>query len=64
MNGKTVHVLEAGLPLCGFTDAVPRDWPQGHGWIFPSDYSLHLNCEGCRQKLGELKGNAGENGRA
>lgn len=30
---RTVHVLLHGLPLCGFTKDVPRDWPDGHVWI-------------------------------
>ena len=29
----TVHVLHGGLPLCRFTNKVPRDWPEGHRWM-------------------------------
>lgn len=28
-----IHVLHEGLPLCGFTRVVPRDWPAGHLWV-------------------------------
>lgn len=28
----TMHVLEGGLPLCGFSNELPRDWPTGHRW--------------------------------
>lgn len=28
-----IHILHEGLPLCGFTDAVPRDWPVGDRWV-------------------------------
>lgn len=28
----TVHMLVAGLPLCGFSTAQPRDWPENHKW--------------------------------
>ena len=29
----TVHILEEGLPLCGFTSHIPSDWPPGHIWV-------------------------------
>lgn len=28
----TVHVLRGGLPLCKFTDKLPRDWPDDQKW--------------------------------
>lgn len=28
----TVHVLNAGLALCKFTDKLPRDWPDDQKW--------------------------------
>jgi hypothetical protein len=28
----TVHILHHGLPLCRFSTALPRDWPEGHKW--------------------------------
>jgi hypothetical protein len=28
----TIHLLRAGKPLCGFSDAFPRDWPEGNTW--------------------------------
>lgn len=30
---KVIHVLHEGMPLCGFSSEVPRDWPRGHSWI-------------------------------
>jgi len=30
---EVIHILDAGLPLCGFTQDIPRDWPEGHRWI-------------------------------
>lgn len=33
MTAARVHILEAGLPLCRFSDAQPVDWPIGEMWI-------------------------------
>lgn len=27
------HALRHGLPVCGFTRVMPRDWPDGHAWV-------------------------------
>ena len=29
---KTIHLLRAGKPLCGFSNDFPRDWPPGNKW--------------------------------
>lgn len=28
-----IHILRHGLPLCRFTERVPKDWPEGHTWV-------------------------------
>ena len=28
-----IHVLHSGSPLCGFSRALPGEWPTGHVWI-------------------------------
>lgn len=33
-----IHILHGGLPLCGFTRDLPRDWPDGHSWIGLAPY--------------------------
>jgi hypothetical protein len=33
-----LHVLREGLPLCRFTTAVPRDWPEDHKWAHDADF--------------------------
>lgn len=48
----TLHVLHEGLPLCGFTRKVPRDWPEGHVWVpksrwLPDEKSQGVFCEDC-----------------
>ena len=30
---KPVHILWHGLPMCGFSNALPCDWPKGHTWV-------------------------------
>lgn len=29
----TIHILHHGFPLCGFTEVLPGDWPEGHRWV-------------------------------
>jgi hypothetical protein len=29
----TVHILDGGWPLCGFSGVMPGDWPEGHYWV-------------------------------
>ena len=46
----TVHVLLAGLPLCGFSDALPRDWPGGHAWVHGGEDEIEMvTCALCRR---------------
>lgn len=42
----TVHGLLAGQPLCGFVQAPPVLWPDGHWWVGPDDYHL-MTCPDC-----------------
>lgn len=44
-----VHGLLAGLPLCRFTDEVPRDWPEGHVWTELGD-TEHMTCAECKSR--------------
>lgn len=32
-DGPRVHILEGGLPLCGFSVEPPGRWPPGHKWV-------------------------------
>lgn len=43
-----VHGLRNGLPLCGFTTDVPRDWPPEHKWSSEVD---EINCAGCLRSI-------------
>lgn len=49
----TIHFLHHGLPLCGFTRAVPIDWPGGHVWAHVGDTEALEHpgmCARCRHK--------------
>jgi hypothetical protein len=49
----TVHILYEGLPLCGFSTTVPRDWPEGHRWVTIEDrtpLSEHGNVDADAQR--------------
>ena len=35
-----VHMLVSGLPFCGFTSALPRDWPADQKWCHTIDELL------------------------
>ena len=45
-----IHILRAGLTLCGFSREVPRDWPEGHKWVAESDEPL-ATCVSCKDTL-------------
>lgn len=45
-----VHVLMSGFPLCGFSQALPRDWPDGHRWVSIA-HPDQATCPGCKSKL-------------
>jgi hypothetical protein len=43
----TIHLLFHGMPLCGFTTKLPKDWPNGHVWD-PS--RPRATCENCKRE--------------
>lgn len=45
----SVHALRGGLPLCRFSDDVPRDWPEGHRWTDIADVD-HVTCTECKTR--------------
>jgi hypothetical protein len=62
-----LHILLEGLPLCRFTDKVPKDWPEDHKWAHDADFRNLLRggkfaetvpnhqrfepCDGCKTAL-------------
>lgn len=42
----TIHVLQHGLPICGF-ERSPGSWPEGHTGVEISDWSMNPNCQAC-----------------
>lgn len=47
-----VHVLDRGLPLCGFSRDLPKDWPDGHVWVRANDRSKVKVRNRCRTCFG------------
>jgi hypothetical protein len=47
-----VHVLDRGFPLCGFSSALPCDWPHGHVWVSAVDAS-HAGEDVCAECAAE-----------
>jgi len=47
----TMHLLSAGLPLCGFTTQMPREWPEDHMWLGlnEKDRPLPPGCAWCEK---------------
>src|SRR5262249_26020317 len=45
-SGVTIHILDAGKPLCGFNDRAPVDWPPDHLWVSNRENNV-ANCAGC-----------------
>lgn len=43
-----IHVLRYGFALCGFSVALPRDWPEYHRWV-PLENWEQATCQWCRQ---------------
>lgn len=54
-HGFVIHVLEADLPLCGFTNATWAQWPPNHEWVGIGE-SSHANCPECK-RVAKLKHN-------
>lgn len=62
-NDVTVHVLKHGLPRCGFSKEVPRDWPRGNVWVatqeelqeLPAGGSPCFNCMNLKEAAAALR---------
>lgn len=52
-EGKQVHGLLAGQPLCGFSVEPPCNWPPGDIWTWVHD-GENINCDGCRARLRDV----------
>lgn len=63
MTPPVVHVLLHGYPVCGFSHAVPRDWPAGHAWVGLPRGSMstgEATCAECKRRwLGTVRGSPG-----
>ncbi|MEK7582160.1 MAG: hypothetical protein AAB488_02445 [Patescibacteria group bacterium] len=46
-----IHVLDAGFPVCHFSDSRPADWPEGHRWVSVTDEETNSSatCETCKE---------------
>jgi hypothetical protein len=42
-----IHVLRAGLPLCGFSNDIPANWPEGHLFVSVEEIA-NATCHRCR----------------
>jgi hypothetical protein len=51
-NILTVHILHHGLPLCGFSHELPRDWPPGHKWVGKDEAEL-ATCALCQDRANQ-----------
>jgi len=45
-----VHILRHGYPLCRFSFALPKDWPEGHQWVGVED-AEQATCQGCKNEV-------------
>lgn len=43
---RTVHALNAGLPLCNFSMDIPSRWPDGHVFTSVDDVE-NITCPKC-----------------
>jgi len=50
LTPPAVHILDAGVPLCGFSDKVPGEWPAGHKWVRRDEAGA--TCPRCRAEAG------------
>ena len=53
-----IHLLDAGLPLCGFTRLPPIQWPPGHCWATVDDDEARENAMACHACLHVLRNRA------
>jgi oligoribonuclease len=49
-DSARVHILYAGLALCGLSSEVPAKWPPGHRWVSyeEKDALDRSNCDACK----------------
>jgi hypothetical protein len=50
-----VHILRYGRPLCGFSDDIPRDWPDGHMFVSFGGSEDDVTCGGCKATSANLR---------
>ncbi|MEK7175493.1 MAG: hypothetical protein AAB693_01670 [Patescibacteria group bacterium] len=48
-----IHVLHAGYAICGFSEKLPVDWPEGHKWVGFNDPGSFKNKDLCVRCLTE-----------
>ncbi|OGY99349.1 MAG: hypothetical protein A3B13_02950 [Candidatus Liptonbacteria bacterium RIFCSPLOWO2_01_FULL_45_15] len=49
-----IHGIQSGLPLCGFSHDVPKNWPNGHTFVLFYDVE-NMTCSSCRQEARRLQ---------
>ncbi|TSC91093.1 MAG: hypothetical protein CEN90_641 [Parcubacteria group bacterium Licking1014_17] len=50
-SSMVIHILDSGLPLCGFSRESPAFWPEGHKWVDVEDKG-RATCPGCKTRVG------------
>ena len=67
-KNETIHVLELGVPVCGFSRKAPSKWPGGHVYVSAvsaiqnSDIGKKVSCVTCTEVVGSRLKNADKNG--
>ena len=59
MEGRTVHALHHGLPLCNFSSDMPVNWPPMHAWTSPKDIK-NINCASCKREAEKMAEQTGK----
>lgn len=54
IKNPVIHGLLGGSPLCHFSRAVPRDWPDGHLWVGLSE-AEKITCTECKKAAEKVK---------
>jgi hypothetical protein len=52
-----IHILKSGYPMCGFSLALPGDWPPGNTWVsfLDPDAAQESTCNDCKHELAACK---------